>query len=852
MKPHFGIRLSNLLGSSVVVLALATASVAQSGLDSGQNNSVDSQCLSNPALPGCAQRDSQQRTPPNRPVDQTPVIRVAPEQAPGNLENPRTNGLSQQGLPFAAQKKLPAEEPTEFQQFVAGSLGKKLPLFGYNLFEDVPSTFAPANRIPVSADYVIGPGDELLVRAWGQIDINARLIVDRDGLIYLPRIGSINVAGVQYKQLPDFLKANIGRVFRNFDLTVSLGQLRSISIFVVGQARRPGVYTISALSTLVNAVFASGGPSNRGSMRHIQLKRHGQVITDFDMYDLLLKGDMSKDVVLLPGDVISIPPVGPQVAMAGSVNVPAIYELSKTESLKDGIDGAGGLSNVADGDRAIIERIDSHSVRKVDEFKLDPQGMARELHDGDLVRIFRISPRFENAVTIRGNVARPGRFPWHEGMRVRDLIPNKEFLLTNDYWERQNAAGRDRQSKSQFDNNSRSAYSDQAPRDLQQRDMDYRDPDYRDTDHLSPNYPDSLQSAGTRTDSNARALTYEQSVRRDLELRSLRTEEIKNDVRRNAPEINWEYAVIQRLDPATLTTRLLPFNLGKAILEGSDAENISLEPGDIVTIFSQRDLSVSIEKQSKFVRLEGEVRSPGIYKVEPGETLRDVVKRAGGLTDHAYLYGSQLTRESVRADQQRSLNELVRSLELEVQRKAIYNVQARPELQANALAQSQADEAFVDKLRRVQATGRIVLELQPTQTSIDNLPEIALEDGDRFVVPYKPSTVTVVGSVHNQSSFIYKSGSALKQYISLAGNGTRDADTKHMFLIRADGSVVSRDQVSGIWGGGFNSIRTLPGDMIVVPAQLERGTVLRGLKDWSQVISQFGLGIAAVAVLANN
>lgn len=768
---------------------------------------TENQCANNPEAPGCAellrQKLSSQRSA-----------------LPGTTQSVPTNP----GQVFAPQERIasggsePAkkEEPTEFQQFVASSVGRELPLFGYDLFEQVPSTFAPVDRIAVTADYVIGPGDELLIRAWGQIDLDARVVVDRTGSIYLPRVGTVSVAGVQYRQLSDYLKTSIGRVFRNFDLTVSLGQLRSIQVFVVGQARRPGVYTVSSLSTIVNTLFASGGPSNRGSMRHIQLKRNGQVVTEFDLYDLLLKGDKSKDFVLQAGDVIYVPPVGPQVAIFGSVNTPAIYELGSSVTLKQQLDIAGGLTNVADGSRVIVERIDDHTVRKVDEFKLDEQGLSRELHDGDLVRVFPITPRFENAVTLRGNVAQPGRYPWREGMRIRDLIPNREFLLTRTFWEQQNLAAADKTFGTT------------------QKDVENRI---------------QLQNQERRpsvTADKSKELTLIRDVKDQSEAN---TERLKNDVKRNAPEINWEYAVIQRLDPVSLTTSLIPFNLGKAILGNSEADNKVLQPGDIVTIFSQADISVGIEKQSKFVRLEGEIKSPGIYKVQPGETLRDLVMRAGGLTQDAYLFASEFTRESVQKEQQRSLDEMIRSLDQEVQLKAGYDAQSRPDQQNAIMAQTEANQKLVEKLRQVKPTGRIVLDLKPSQTTVADIPALPLEDGDRFVVPFKSSTVTVVGAVYNQSSFLFKSDTPIKKYLAMAGNGTRNADSKHMFIVRADGSVVSREQVASMWSGGFGSIRTLPGDMLVVPTELDKGTIMRGLKDWSQVISQFGLGIAGVYVV---
>src|SRR5262249_23973504 len=279
-----------------------------------------------------AQTEQTPTAPPERPSGVT-ITNTPSEQDRRNqtrdredesLQNPRRD----QSEPLSREyQPLPPEPDTEFQEFVASSLGRRLPIFGQNLFRNVPSTFAPLDRVPVTPDYLIGPGDELVVRSWGQIDINYRAVVDRTGTIYLPRVGAISVAGLRYDQLNDAVKSAVGRVFRNFELSVTLGQLRSIQVFVVGQVRRPGVYTVSSLSTLVNALFASGGPSNHGSMRDIQLKRQGKIVTNFDLYDLIVRGDKSRDAQLLPGDVIYVAPVGRLAALSGSVNVPAIFEL---------------------------------------------------------------------------------------------------------------------------------------------------------------------------------------------------------------------------------------------------------------------------------------------------------------------------------------------------------------------------------------------------------------------------------------------------------------------------------------------------------------------------------------------
>ncbi len=707
---------------------------------------------------------------------------------------------------------IPEPPPNEFQEFVASSVGRRLPLYGHNLFERVPTTFAPVDRIPVTDDYQIGPGDEILIRAWGQIDLNGKLVVDRGGEVFLPKVGTLSVAGLKYQQLPEYFRTAIGRVFRNFDLTVSLGQLRSIQVFVVGQARRPGSYTVSSLCTLVNALFASGGPSGAGSMRHIQLKRDNRVVTEFDFYDLLLRGDKSKDARLLPGDVIYIPPAGPSIAIAGSVNVPAIYELREGMDLASAVAMAGGLATTADGQKVVVERIADHNTRRVDEFPLDDAGWKRTLKDGDVVRIFSLSPRFENAVTLRGNVAHPGRVEWHPGMRLRDLIPNQEALVTRDYWRAANAA---------TDTIARGGEKSSERNDERSGDRNGEKADHEADRQLPP--------AKTATEAT--------------------TAKLRNQIARNAPEINWDYAVIQRLNPEDLTTRLVPFDLGKLVLEGDERNNLALEAGDAVTIFSQSDLAVPLARQSKFIRLEGEFRSAGVYRAEPGETVRHLVERAGGLTANAYLYGADFTRESVRNSQQKGLEQLIEQLDESITRGALAPAGVSPDEIADKRAQLEAQRQLVEKLRDVKPTGRVVLDLKPNARGAGELPEIALEDGDRFVVPYRPSTVELLGAVYNKNSFLYQREERVDDYLRRAGGPTRDADASRMFLIRADGSVLSRQSVKGLWNGGFTALRLMPGDAIVVPERLSHGSLLRGLRDWSQVFSQFALGAAAVRII---
>ena len=307
-------------------------------------------------------------------------------------------------------ESLASEPQSEFQQFVAASVGKALPVFGAELFHRAPATFAPVDRIPVTGDYVVGPGDELIIRMWGPVNLNLELTVDRNGAVFVPQAGSIMVAGIAYHQLQGFLRSQLERVYRNFDLNVNLGQLRSIQVFAAGQARRPGSYTVSSLSSLLNALFVSGGPSSLGSMRRVQLKRNGVAVTEFDIYDLLLEGDKSKDARLLPGDVVHIPVSGPQAAIAGSVRRPGIYELKGDQTIDDLIRMAGGFTPVADTSAAKIERVRANA-RDIAGLTLDKTGLGTRVSNGDIVKIASVNPKFENEVTLRGNVANSGRFP---------------------------------------------------------------------------------------------------------------------------------------------------------------------------------------------------------------------------------------------------------------------------------------------------------------------------------------------------------------------------------------------------------------------------------------------------------
>jgi protein involved in polysaccharide export with SLBB domain len=578
-------------------------------------------------------------------------------------------------------------------------------------------------------------------------------------------------------------------------------------------------------------------------MRRIRLTRVNAATAEFDLYDLLLHGDKSKDLRLLSGDVIYIPPVGPQVAVTGSVNTPAIYELKQSATLDDALELAGGLTPVAAKREATIERIEDSS-RRVMQVPLDSDhASAARLQNGDVVSVLAIVPRFENTVTLRGNVADPIRMPWRPGMKIRDLIPDRQALLTRDYWRTRNRlASPERQPE---ENAALASADGLTPVDgadgaqppgplLASARMDVPVPG------MVPGSTPSQPGVGVKTNAPG-------------SIGAMRAGNwtAKNRVERNPLEVNWSYAVIERRDPKDLRTSLLPFRLDKVVLEGDESENLPLQPGDVVTIFSTADVRVPQSMQTRYVRLEGEYASPGVYSVLPGESLRQLITRAGGLTAQAYLFGSEFLRESSRIEQQQRMADFANSLEREVASSAA-NMRGSvlsPEEGAAAVSEVSAQRDLVQKLREVRATGRIVLDLDPRLPGVAGLPDLPLEDGDVFIVPSLPSFVNVVGSVYNGTSFVYARDKRLGDYLRESGGATRTGDAHHTFLIRADGSVVSRSWSAGLLTQSFEGLPVNPGDTIVVPEQINKTTFLKGLKDWSLVFAQFGLGAAAINIL---
>ncbi len=741
------------------------------------------------------------------------------------------------------------DQVTEFQQLVSVTAGRILPIFGASLFANVPSTFAPVTDIPVGSNYVIGPGDEIAIQLSGQVNQQFDLTVDRTGAISVPGLGAVHIAGVPARELNTFLHNQFSRLYRNFTLNANLGSLRTIQVFVVGEARRPGSYSVSSLSTLLNAIFASGGPLPDGSLRDIQVKRDGKTLVHFDLYDLLLRGDKSNDVRLVSGDVIFIPFVGPQAAISGSVNTPAIYELKGSTSIRDLIQLAGGETAVAGEGGLRLERVYEHSMRSVEDVNLATGG-AQRVQNGDILSVLSIVDRFRNAVTLRGNVASPGRFVWHPGMRVSDLIPNKASLITRNYWNKQNQLGAFVQDY--LPNSNILPQAGQGALQL------------RSAARAQENTPAPQQAgaSGTATTGNNSGTGTGDTQRETIATTSRNnggaeaggnsvgtalTENssnfpAQNDVILSAPDIDWSYAVIQRLGSDNLRTTLISFDLGKLVLDGDASQNLELLPNDVVTIFSTADIRVPTLQQTRYVRLEGEFVAAGVYSVLPGETLRSLLRRAGGFTSEAYLYASEFTRESTRRVEAQRLQEYADQLDAQISAvTANTTARAISSSDQTAAAASEADARnAVSRLRRVTPSGRIVLDLRPNSFTVDTLPDLALEDGDRFVVPRVPSNITVQGQVYNANAFVYTPHQRMAEYLRRAGGPDREADKKREFILRADGSVISQQYTD------IKRAAVFPGDTLVIPPVIDRRGLFQRVVDVAGIVNGFGLSAATL------
>lgn len=723
--------------------------------------------------------------------------------------------------------------------------------FGYDLFTRVPTTFAPVTDVPVGAEYVIGPGDGLNILLWGAVQENYQVEVDRNGAISLPRVGLIPVWGLTLDQLQRLMQQRLAEFYPDFRMAVTLGKLRTLLVYMVGEVRQPGAYTVSSLSTIINALFASGGPTKNGSLRQMRLIRQGRHVHTLDLYSFLLYGDKSQDWSLQSGDTILVPLLGAVAGVTGNVKRPAIYEVAPGTTLQQLLDLTGGVTPLGYLQRVQVERVVANEKKIVVDIDLSrPQKkptMASlwqtRMADRDLVRVLPINPILENIVTLEGHVLRPGRYELKPGMRLRDVLPSYKDLLPEpflDYVEIVRYTEPDLQ-RVLLPVNLRALLAGDATQNLPLRPQDtirvfaksaYVDaPELRISGlvHLPGSY---LLTEGTRVS--------------DLVLRA-------GNVQKFA-----------YLEKAELTRHLLgqsgdtviriEINLAKA-LAGDREHDILLQDLDQLVVRRISDIDLN-----RTVEVVGEVRFPGIYPIQKSERLSSLLQRAGGFAPEAYLRGVTFTRPSVKADQTRRLQQLIREEEQALLIQTAAEVQG-----ALTIEEVQSQRQFLEsrrqlleRLKTVEPDGRVVIRLRPLEEFAGSDQDIELGAGDRLAIPETPKYVNVIGEVYTRTSLLYEPNKNVGYYLEKVGGLRPEADEDQIYIFQSDGTVVSnsQEQFAVLLTSGqtmrfkdFFAVQLQPGDSIVVPRLTKAPTVIRDVRDIVQILFQSATLIGVLASL---
>ncbi len=708
-------------------------------------------------------------------------------------------------------------------------VNEKLRPFGYNLFERRFVKPLPAQ--PVSNDYVIGPGDEIEALLWGRINTQYTMKVAQDGRILFPQIGPLTVAGMKYGKMKAFLASQAKRI-TGTNVAITLGRLRQIQVFVLGEVRSPGPVNLTAMSTILDALMAAGGPNGIGSMRDIELKRKGKVISRLDLYNLLMKGDKANDLILHNGDIVFVPLSGPLVGVAGFVKRPAIYELKKKRTLGQLIKLAGGLLPTAWEKKIQVERIQNHNLQVVLDIPAQNRLKFNDfaLKDGDIVKIFSVVPRVVNSVKLEGNVFRPGSYQWKPKMRVSDILHSTDDLLPDtlmDYAIIKRLIPADNHYE----------YRSFSLRGLLI--------DHKSEDNLLLKPYDTIMVFNKWSVMPKKTVQISGAVNnpgRYIYLPNMRVSDLVKLAGGLKRYANLEDAELTRRIPkqSGMVTSILDINLEKA-LEGVVSDNILLKDGDYLIV-----KNVAKWKRPAYVTIGGEVMYPGRYAIRDGEHLSSLIRRAGGFTKRAYLPGAVFTRESVKKLQKEYLNRLIDKLQTElltVSEASAASATTAGEAKIASVAVEQR-RRFLQALRKAKPTGRVVIRISYPNRLKGTASDIVLKNGDSLFIPKNPNTISVVGAVFNQETLLYKAHKDYQYYIDHTGGYTKQADTDSVFIIKADGEAVraNENSYSFRWNKKLHrwensSVADLePGDTVVVPYKLAKSPWLRTTKDIAQIL----------------
>jgi protein involved in polysaccharide export with SLBB domain len=752
----------------------------------------------------------------------------------------RDQGVVPPVVSSALEKQIGSDDLLAPNRVTDGNPAKDLQQFGYTFFRD--ASYASAQDLPVSADYLLASGDSLVVTVWGAVNGTYEVSINRSGEIVIPKIGPVKLAGLPFGAVREVLKNRLAHIYREFDVSVSMGRLRTIKVYVVGEVHAPGDYSISGLATVINALGAAGGPTKNGSLRNIRVRRAAGGEEQVDLYEFFTRGDKSRDIRLQSGDAIFVPVIGRVAAIAGNVKRPAIYELKDERSLRDLIALAEGVTVTGNLQRVQISRVIANDKKSVLDINLDPQRTGKSVYelaagvaisDMDVVRVFAISGLLRGHVRIIGHVERPGYFACVPGQRISSVLTGDQLLP--EYHAETLEITR------------------LVPPDLhpEKRLVSLKGVLAKDPQHdLQLQEFDTLR-VFSRWDLEER-LTVRVSgeVQQPGEYRYFTGMTVRDLlVQAGNPKASayLRSAEVSRLNRSEAQVRLEPHTIDlAAAVRGDVAHNLVLAPYDELNV--RRIPNWSDEKE-RYVTLVGEFMFPGTYPVYKGERLSSVIARAGGFSENAYLPGAKFTRETVRKLQQQRLDESLQRAQEEVIKKQsnIMAVAASKEELESTKATLEGLERSINLLRGKKAEGRVIIRIASQEKLKGSVYDVEVEGGDSLYIPSDPASVNVLGSVYNPTTVLYEPFSSVNDYLQRVGGVTKDGDADEIYLVKADGTVFSRQQASSFFFfDSFGSRIVESGDTIVIPQKIERVAWLRDIKDLTTIISQIAISAGTV------
>lgn len=823
-------------------------------------------------------------------------------------DNTANNQSNQQNQPTIGERS-PQNEQVDVDRFKPKE--EKVEPFGYNLFAGEPSTFMPNETAAVPETYLVGRGDQLLINFYGKESKRFEVTVDREGRINIPDLSPAQVAGLTFAEVKQLITAKVEQEIIGVKAFVSLGKLRSIRILVLGEAYKPGSYSVSSLTTVSHALFVSGGVTDIASLRNIQVKRGGKVVTNFDLYDLLIRGDSSNDIILKPGDVVFVPSVGEQVAVEGLVKRPAIFELKKGETANELLAMAGGLKPKAYAKSVIVERFNnSKEVLTVD---FSAKNINYTPQDGDRIRVNAISEQYQSSVSLIGAVVRPGNYQWYKGKRISDvlksvrgdLLPQADLnyallvrevnvsgniqihqfnlvdAISNNVQNNLQLNPHDKIivfSRFEEETTEQKAIANMALTQEQQRQQTKAEQWYKyqqkefekhvgitaeilqEADkNTNVTLSQMLQQQQEETQNYAlfsrhnllkpviAKLTQQATVNQAIQLVEINGEVMHPGVYPLAVSSNvndlvtaaggllesahMSQAEITRTSAsASAKISHIKFNL-KSAMQDNTADNIALQSKDSLNIFTIPEWQNSIK-----VTLRGELKFPGEYTIRRGETLNELLKRAGGFSDFAEQHAAVFIRQSVKQQEQQQLARLATELRRDVASKSFQS-----SVGANSLSYDEMNKLLND-LASVEAVGRLVVDLP---LIVQNEQNLVLQNGDTLYVPSKRDSISVVGEINYATTHLYKAGISVNDYIKLSGGLKERADNKRIYIIKANGSVQMPNR--GNWFAAGNTQQLAPGDTIVVPMDAGHMDKLTLWSTATQILYQLGIAVAAIS-----